>query len=73
MPALQKASDLKAEINGYTVNLSWVLPQSNDIEGVLLIQNDNMSNPIRLDGRATDYSVVGQPMDEEYLYTVKVM
>ncbi len=73
VPTLQKASDLKAEINGYTVNLSWALPQSNDIEGVLLIQNGNISNPIRLDGRATDYSVVGQPMDEEYLYTVKVM
>lgn len=73
VPALQKASDLKAEINGYTVNLSWTLPQSNDIEGVLLIQKGNMSNPIRLDGHATGYSVLGQPMDEEYLYTVKVM
>lgn len=72
-PTLQKASDLKADVNGYVVNLSWVLPASNEIEGVMLISNGNSSNPIRLDGKATSYQVKGQPMEEEYLYTVKVL
>lgn len=73
VPTLQKASDLKADVTGYVVNLSWVLPASNEIEGVMLISNGNSSNPIRLDGKATSYQVKGQPMEEEYLYTVKVL
>lgn len=73
VPSLQKASDLKATINGYTVNLSWNLPDAQDIEGVLLIKNGDSRNPMRLDGRVDSYSIVGQPMDEEYLYTVKVL
>lgn len=73
VPTLQKASELKAEIDGYIVNLSWNLPSGNDIEGVLLISNGNSANPIRLDGDVTSYSITGQPMEEEYLYTVKVL
>ncbi|MDE7427040.1 MAG: DUF4960 domain-containing protein [Muribaculaceae bacterium] len=73
VPTLEKASDLKADINGYEVNLSWNLPAENDVEGVLLICNGNSSNPIRLDGRVTTYQIKGQPMEEEYLYTVKVL
>lgn len=73
VPSLPKASDLKAEIEGYTVNLSWNLPASDDIEGVMLITNGNSSNPLILEPDATSYQVVGQPMEEEYLYTVKVL
>ncbi len=73
VPALQKADNLKADIDGYTVNLTWNLPKASDIEGVLVIANGNTSNPVRLDGNATSYSVKGQPMEEEYLYTVKVL
>lgn len=73
VPGLQKASGLKADINGYDVNLSWNLPSDEDIEGVMLITNGNFSNPIRLDADATSYLVKGQPMKEEYIYTVKVL
>lgn len=73
IPNLQKANDLKAEIDGYTVNLSWHLPSGNEIEGVLLISNGNSSNPIRLSADATSYSIKGQPMEKEYLYTVKIL
>ena len=72
VPTLAKASGLNASIDGYTVNLSWDLPAGNDIEGVLLITNGNGANPIRLEGRATSYSVIGQPMEDEYMYTVKI-
>lgn len=73
VPTLQKVSDLKANINGYTVTLSWDLPAQDDVEGVLLIRNGNSANPTRLDGHIDTYTVVGQPMDEEFLYTVKVI
>lgn len=71
--SLPKASNLKADINGYIVNLSWSLPSAQDIEGVLVMTNGNSSNPVRLAADATSYQVKGQPMDEKYLYTVKVI
>ncbi len=73
VPTLQKVSNLKADIDGYVVNLSWDLPTQEGLEGVLLITNGNSSNPTRLDGNVTSYSIQGQPMEEEYLYTVKVL
>ncbi len=73
VPSLAKASDFKADVTGFNVNLSWQLPASADIQGVLLISNGRTGNPIRLDGNATSYTVVGQPMEEEYYYTVKVI
>ncbi len=73
VPALQKVSDLKADINGYVVDLSWNLPAEQDIEGVLLITNGRNSSPQRFDGRVTSHKIMGQPMEEEYLYTVKVV
>ncbi|MDO4320055.1 MAG: DUF4960 domain-containing protein [Bacteroidales bacterium] len=73
VPSLAKVTDLKADITGYTVNISWALPAGDNVEGVLLIRNGNGSNPLRLDGRVTSYTVTGQPMEQEYLYTVKVL
>ncbi len=73
IPSLAKASDLKATVVGHKVNLSWVLPADNDITGVRLITNGNNNNTINLDGRATEYTISGQPMGVEYLYTVKVV
>lgn len=73
VPDLPKVSELKADINGYVVNLSWNLPSDSKVEGVLLITNGNSSNALRLEGKPTSYAVKGQPMEEEYLYTVKVL
>ena len=73
MTNLQKAINLKAETSRFVVNLSWTLPEAENIEGVLLITNADTSNPIRLDGKVTSYQIKGQPMNEEYLYTVKVV
>lgn len=73
MTNLQKVNELKAEIDGYKVNLSWHLPSSEGIEGVLIMTNGNASNPVRLEGNVNSYTVIGQPMEEEYLYTVKVL
>ena len=73
VPNLAKASDLKADINGFEVKLSWSLPAGDDVTGVLLTANGNNNATIRLDGRVTEYTVKGQPMGEENFYTVKVM
>lgn len=72
VPELRKASDLKATIDGFVVNLSWDLPAADDIEGVDLITNGVNSTAVKLEGNATTYTVIGQPMGEDYLYTVKV-
>ena len=72
VPELRKASDLKASIDGFVVNLSWNLPAADDIEGVDLITNGVNATAVQLEGKATTYSVIGQPMGEDYLYTVKV-
>lgn len=73
IPSLPKASNLQATPDGYMVNLSWNLPDEKGIEGVRIITNGDNSNPITLEGKATEYSIVGQPMGEEYLYTVKIV
>ncbi|MCF0219540.1 MAG: DUF4960 domain-containing protein [Muribaculaceae bacterium] len=72
VPDAAKATNLKAEVNGLNVDLSWTLPEG-DIKGVHLITNANNANPILLEGKATSYTVKGQPMGEECLYTIKVV
>lgn len=72
VPQLYKASDLKAQIDGYIVNLSWNLPATGDIDGVDVITDGNAANAVKLEGKATSYAVKGQPMGEDRLYTVKV-
>ena len=73
VPSLPKVSNLKADIDGYTVNLSWTLPNQKGVEGVWLVTNGNNANPKTIEGTPTSYEIVGQPMDEKYLYTVKVL
>lgn len=73
VPSLPKASDFKANVDGYTVNLTWNLPPADNMEGVMLITNGNSDNPLILEAGTDSYQVKGQPMEEEYLYTVKVL
>lgn len=71
VPELLKASDLKATVDGYVVNLTWALPTADNIEGVRVLTNG--AGAVTLEGRPTSYSIKGQPMAEEFLYTVKVL
>lgn len=73
VPGLPKVSDLRADVDGHKVNLTWVLPTDNNVTGVRLITNGNNDSALTLDGRVTEYTVIGQPMAEEYFYTVKVL
>ena len=54
VPELRKASDLKATIDGFVVNLSWDLPAADDIEGVDLITNGVNSTAVKLEGKCHD-------------------
>lgn len=71
-PNLPTVSNLKADVEGHTVNVSWQLPAGKNISGVQFIKNADTRNPITLDATATSYQVKGQPMGEEGLFTVKV-
>ncbi len=73
VPYLAKVSDLKAEVVGHKINLSWNLPADNNVTGVKITANGNNNAPVVLEGRATEYTVSGQPMAEDYFYTVKVL
>lgn len=71
LPDLPTVSNLQATISNRVVNLSWTLPSTSmTIEGVTVKVNNGQE--VTLDGSQTTYSVVGQPMEDEYLYTVKV-
>lgn len=72
VPDLQTVSNLKADIDGFDVVLSWTLPQGN-ISGVTVMTNGNSAGAATLEGTPVTYTAVGQPMDEEYFYTVKVL
>lgn len=71
LPNLEKVNDLKAEVNGFDVNLTWSLP-STQLPITGLVISTNGSGAINLPATATSYTVVGQPMDVDYFYTVKV-
>ncbi len=73
VPDLPKVTDLQAKIAGHNVNLTWVLPNSQDVTGVRILTKGNNDTAITLDGRVNEYTVVGMPMGEEYYYTVKVL
>lgn len=72
VPELPTVANLKNEVSGHTINVSWSLPAHAGITDVLLIQDANTANPISLGADATSYSYLGQPLGVEGLYTVKV-
>lgn len=71
LPDLPKVSNLQATVANRVVTLSWQLPSSSlKVTGVDVKVNNNQT--VGLDGTTTTYSVYGQPMDVEYMYTVKL-
>lgn len=73
VPDLPKVVDLKASVDNRVVTISWSYPSTSlEIEGVNIIVNNNNGSVIPLDKGTTSYTVKGQPMEDEYMYTVKV-
>lgn len=73
VPDLAKVTDLTASVSGHKINLKWNLPTDNNVIGVRVIPNGNNNAAVNLEGRQNEYVVSGQPMGEEYFYTVKVL
>ena len=72
-PELPTVSNLKATITGHDINLSWQLPSTSvKITDVQLIRNADTANPVSLGATATTYTIFGQPMGEEGMYTIKL-
>jgi hypothetical protein len=70
VPAMATASNLTADVAGRSVTLNWTLPQGADITGVRVSVNNG--TPIVLPANTTSYTLKGQAMDTELLYTVKL-
>lgn len=70
VPELATASDLQASVAGRTVTLTWNLPAGQEVTGVR-VSCDNGS-PVMLPAGTTSYTLKGQPMERQLVYTVKL-
>lgn len=70
VPAMATASNLQASVAGRSVTLTWQLPQGADVTGVRVSVNNG--TPVSLPAGTTSYTLKGQAMDTELLYTVKL-
>jgi hypothetical protein len=70
VPAMATASNLQASVTGRSVTLTWQLPQNADVTGVRVSVNNG--NPVSLPSGTTSYTLKGQAMETELLYTVKL-
>lgn len=71
---LPTISNLRASVNNKIVDLSWNLPANmSEVVGLRLLKNADLASAINLDPTFTSYQVEGQPMQEEVVYTVKVI
>ena len=71
-PELPTASELRAEVQGHVINVTWQLPAHEGITGVQFIKDADNRNPVMLPADASSFSVKGQPMGVEGLFTVKI-
>ncbi|MDE7441595.1 MAG: DUF4960 domain-containing protein [Muribaculaceae bacterium] len=66
-------SNLKSEVNGRTVSLSWTLPSQAHRTGVRIITNGETDKAILLDADATSYELKAQPMETPLTYEVEAV
>ena len=73
VPDLPTVNNLKADVSNRVVTLSWQLPSTSlQIDALSLIVNNNAGTAISLDPSTTSYTVKGQPMEDTYMYTLKI-
>ena len=66
-------SNLKSEVNGRNVSLSWTLPSQAHRTGVRIVTNGDNDKAILLDADATSYVLKAQPMETPLNYDVEVV
>ena len=64
-------TNLQATVEKRNVRLTWTLPQHPDFQGIRIYRSDNPDNVVELEPTATEYVMVGQPMDQELVYNVE--
>ncbi len=72
IPDLPTVQNLQATATGHNIDVTWQLPAASNITDVLFILDGKKTEPISLGPSATSYTVVGQQLMVEGLYTVKV-
>ncbi len=70
---LAGVSNLKAEIEGRTVTLSWALPNAEGITGIRAYRDGDVAGAVNLPAGTTSYSFKSQPMDQNLTYTVEAI
>ncbi len=75
-PTLPVVSSMEYTVAGaanHDVNINWTLPADNDVTGCILYRNATEIENFDLDpSRNYSYTVLGTPLGEEVVYTVKV-
>lgn len=67
------ASNVKAEVAGHTINVSWSVPSDGKVTAIQFIKDANNGNPTILEPGTTSYQVKGQPLGVEGLFTIKLV
>lgn len=66
-------SNLKSEVNGRAVTLSWTLPSQAHRTGVRVITNGDTDKAVLLPADATSYVLKAQPMETPLTYDVEAV
>ncbi|MDE5868998.1 MAG: DUF4960 domain-containing protein, partial [Muribaculaceae bacterium] len=75
-PSLPVVTSMEYTVGGdanHDVNISWTLPADKEVTGCILYRNATEIESFDLNAnRSYSYTVLGTPLDEEVVYTVKV-
>ena len=66
-------NNLKGEVSGRNVTLSWTLPSQAHRTGVRVVTNGDTNKAVLLDADATSYVLKAQPMETPLTYDVEVV
>lgn len=66
-------NNLKSEVSGRTVSLSWTLPTQAHRTGVRIVVNGDTDKAVLLDADAVSYVLKAQPMETPLTYDVEVV
>lgn len=71
--ALRNVKNVKMEVKGRKVNLSWELPDTTGYTGIRVMLNNNVADAMVLEPTATSLKLTGQPMDIDLAYDIQVI
>ena len=66
-------TNLKSDVDGRSVTLSWTLPTQVGVTGVRIMTNGVESSAFIVEGQVTSYTLKAQPMEATHTYTVEAV